>query len=523
MSGGRYETQLCTVLVAEQFGQAVADVAEKLLKEDCQLPSLAFKLRPTYNMAMIRKALAVLINFGFVTFVLDTNKRPVYTAHGDQILRLLTVPRFCLLVKTLYGSVAEDVCVELFSEGQLTCSDVLRRVFSRNDTLTIEELKKTFCDLTQAQFIIRSPAISGVSNGCPQLEHVQAPFNMPDSIFQVNNGPGEEKGRKRKSAKDEDDGIYWRVNWARFDVYARDEMITEFLITNTTVGRKMPDICIKTIQALFKTIELRASSLRMTATSPVSMLDMVKSAKENALTLEKADMAYVLGEFADETKGLVRKAGDSGGGLFVVDIEKTLTEICKHHSESLVREQFEGRAVRIMRLMEERHFLDEEQVEKLLMMGAKETKELLYALLEEGFIFTRPIGRTNDFQPARTFYLYHVDLQRTVRSLIECTCKLLRNLILRNAHERRENKQLIEKDLTTGPIIEGIRANEELDEASKKAQIEEVEEMYLPGHDRAKLERYRRSRSTLLAAQEKASQALFAFRLFLDVSVPQKA
>lgn len=51
---------------------------------------------------------------------------------------------------------------------------------------------------------------------------------------------------------------------------------------------------------------------------------------------------------------------------------------------------------------------------------------------------------------------------------------MLRNLILRRAHETKEHKQLAEKNLKKESIIEGIKLDDTLDEESRKAQIEEV-------------------------------------------------
>ena len=108
-----------------------------------------------------------------------------------------------------------------------------------------------------------------------------------------------------------------------------------------------------------------------------------------------------------------------------------------------------------------------------------------------------------------------MDLPRTVRGLVEYTCKLVRNLIIRQRHERTENKQLLDKDANVQPIIENIRASDQLDDASKLAQIAEVEEMYLPGPDRAQLARFRKAQATLLAAQDQSIRVLLAFKLFL--------
>ncbi|ETN81843.1 hypothetical protein NECAME_00193 [Necator americanus] len=271
----------------------------------------------------------------------------------------------------------------------------------------------------------------------------------------------------------------------------------------------------------------------------------MRCVKENELELERADIEKALRTLVDESRGVVRKSGDSGGGLFVIgcfvlpDFERAIEQICQFHIESMIREQLESRAVRIFRLLQRRGHLEEDQIEKLTMMNSKETRELLYAMLEEGYISTKasffltdsdvsvtlkkyqlqPIGRTNDFAPSRTFVLYYVDLPQMVRGLVEYTCKMLRNIILRRSFEVKEHRQLTDRQVKMESIMETINADEGLDEETKKQQIVEVEEMYLSSADRVTLERYRRAQTSLNAAETECERALFAFRLFLEFSV----
>ncbi|KAK6017994.1 hypothetical protein OSTOST_16473, partial [Ostertagia ostertagi] len=90
----------------------------------------------------------------------------------------------------------------------------------------------------------------------------------------------------------------------------------------------------------------------------------------------------------------------------------------------------------IFRLLQQKGHLEEDQIEKLTMMSGKETRELLYAMLEEGYIQT----------------------------------KMLRNIILRRAYETKENRLLIERQVKMESIIETINADEALDEETKKQQ-----------------------------------------------------
>uniref|UniRef100_A0A1I7WTX9 DNA-directed RNA polymerase III subunit RPC3 n=1 Tax=Heterorhabditis bacteriophora TaxID=37862 RepID=A0A1I7WTX9_HETBA len=178
--------------------------------------------------------------------------------------------------------------------------------------------------------------------------------------------------------------------------------------------------------------------------------------------------------------------------------------------------QYNKKCIYIFRLLQLRGYLEEDQIEKLTMMSSKETRELLYAMLEEGYVFTKPIGKTNDFAPARTFFLYHVNLPQTVRGLVEYTCKMMRNMVLRRSFESREHKHLTERQVKMESIMETIASDDNLDEETKKQQMTEVEEMYLSNADRAMLDRFRKAQTLLIASETESEKALFAFRLFMD-------
>ncbi|EGT50904.1 hypothetical protein CAEBREN_30891 [Caenorhabditis brenneri] len=498
MGGGKYETQMCVIIIEDIFGKIVAKVMETILKESCQLATLMLKLKGQMTTVLIKKALTTLINFGFVTFNLDNNHRATYVADADQIQYVISAPRACLIAKTLYGPTAESICIELISQGRLTVSEPIRRLKQLMISL----------QLHISSFVV-APVESEI-HGCPQFVANFDPFAMPTAIMEKNETNSSElstsdsNSRKRKadsSPSDADAGQYWRLNWVRFNGYLRDELIIDYLIggestatmTHLNVkreeGEEVPQvdrtqyITQNVAHLMFKINETRANPLSLENIT-ASVTDLQRLVRENSLDLAKPDIELACQILVDESDGIVRKLGDSNGGLYTVDIRHAIRQICRHHCESLIREQFEGRAIRVMRLLESRHYLDEEQVEKLSMMSGKEAREMLYALVEEGYVFNKPVGRSTDFQPARTFYLYYVDLSRTVRGLVEYNCKLVRNLILRQRHERAENKALLDKDANVQPIIENIRQSDASEE-EKELSIKEVEEMYLPGPDRA--------------------------------------
>ncbi|VDN38001.1 unnamed protein product [Cylicostephanus goldi] len=101
----------------------------------------------------------------------------------------------------------------------------------------LNTVKEKFVRLTESQFIIKCPPVVSSLKGCPQFETSYDPYIMPEVILQGSpevlcktlDDAGE--SRKRKQPQSEgDEGIYWRMNWMRFDRYIRDEMTLDLLV-----------------------------------------------------------------------------------------------------------------------------------------------------------------------------------------------------------------------------------------------------------------------------------------------------
>jgi DNA-directed RNA polymerase III subunit RPC3 len=105
------------------------------------------------------------------------------------------------------------------------------------------------------------------------------------------------------------------------------------------------------------------------------------------------------------------------------------------------------------------------------MLSSKETKELCYALLDNHFITTRQIAKTNDFAPTRTYYLYAVYKAELLGTMINMVGLALRNVIHRRIHEAKRYEALTDRQIKMETIIANIEADSNLDEDSKKHQV----------------------------------------------------
>lgn len=82
--------------------------------------------------------------------------------------------------------------------------------------------------------------------------------------------PDDSKSRKRKIMSDEkddlDNGIYWHLNYVRFERHLRDEMV----VNAFEAGDAVHENCIKTLKILVKISEMKSDS-SAAASFPISV------------------------------------------------------------------------------------------------------------------------------------------------------------------------------------------------------------------------------------------------------------
>ncbi|KAH7723551.1 Protein C48E7.2 [Aphelenchoides avenae] len=247
-------------------------------------------------------------------------------------------------------------------------------------------------------------------------------------------------------------------------------------------------------------------------------------ARDNGLDYSRAVIDSKLGLLSKEASAVIRHVGDSGGGLYIIDYEKALEVMAMQNIESAIREKFAkngneistkgDRGVRVFRLLRQNGYLEEEQIEKKVMLSSKEAKEVSYELLDNNFITTRQIAKTNDFAPARTFYLYGINVPQLLGTMVDFTSQALRNVIRRRMHEAKRYEALTERQIKMETIIANIEADANLDEESKKHQALEVENVYLTAADKSQLKKHKEGQVALWKAEVQLERLLFLYQQY---------
>lgn len=305
---------------------------------------------------------------------------------------------------------------------------------------------------------------TGEETGSPHAKKAKKQDSMEEPEAKRRKGQGDdETGGAVMPTQVVDAGIFWHVNYSRFHQQFRDQAIVSIAVEkiNETAGCVM-------------NAALAASVNLMDYGRPPSVGYEIYSLQiEDKLggtpKLSSKELDQYLHVLVDDQVKFLRRTGDSGGGSYTVSIHTNVlcdlelscmcevslivlkdfghlaNVLCQSTIESVVRERFGNKCLRVFRLLLLKKALEQKQVADLAMIPSKEAKELLYSLLSENYVTLQEIPKAGDYAPSRTFYLFSVNLPQVARLLRERCYQALGNLMQRRAAEVNKNKRLLEK------------------------------------------------------------------------------
>lgn len=133
--------------------------------------------------------------------------------------------------------------------------------------------------------------------------------------------------------------------------------------------------------------------------------------------------------------------------------------------EQYIIEKFDSKAARIFRLVKLKKYIESDMIQQLAMIPAKEAKKLSYQLLAENFLQILELKKAAvGGGPVKSFMLFHIQMERVVRMVLELCYKALFNIMTRRNHEKFINKRIIDKKHRVDTITLGMRAQGASDE-----------------------------------------------------------
>ncbi|KAK2854983.1 hypothetical protein Q7C36_006852 [Tachysurus vachellii] len=541
------EVRLCGLLLREHFGEVVEKVGVYLLRSGTlSLRALAHETKTSLD--LVKKCLCVLVQHGMSKF--GPGRRgpagPVeYQINCERILYMLRYPRYIYTAKSLYGDTGELIIEEILQRGQMTMSSVVRTVADRltqnmedGQSMDYGEVMNAFSRLVETHFIQRCPPVDSLgatasrksssgtsatsSSGAPATSTPQSdqPESHPDcyKLPQINlsgrgkrrrsSGDVEANDRGAKRAKIDnredcgDEGIYWQVNFERFHLHFRHQAIIG------AVASKLDQTSSEIVRTMLRMSEVTTPATAA-STQAVSANEIFR-ALPPSYNISRPILDQYLTLLVDDPMEFVGKMGDSGGGMYGVNLHRALANLARATLESVVQERFGSRSARIFRLLLRKKHLEQKQVEDFAMIPAKEAKDMLYTLLSENLVQLQEIPKTPDHAPSRTFYLYTVNQLPTARLLLQNCYKTVGNLIERRLFETKENKRHLEKSQRIEAILASLQAS-----GAETTQLAEVEEM-ITAPERQQLEALRHHINKLDSSENQVDETIFLLESYVN-------
>lgn len=526
------EVRLCGLLLREHFGEVVEKVGTHLIKSGTQ--NLRTILHETgMSLDLVKKSLCVLVQHGVCVF--SSGRRgpgspTEYHTSCDRILRILRFPRYIYTAKTLYGDTGELIVEELLQRGELTMSSTVKTVSDRltqnmedGRSMDYSEVSSAFSKLVETHFLQRCPPMAAAgktdssASGAPAAPSNASPESFPD-CYKVPQVTLRGQGKRRLSSEDAeeersakkprldsethgDEGIYWQVNFERFHLYFRDQAII------SAVANKLDQTSSEIVRTILRMSEVTTSPTA-SCTKPLSANEIFR-ALPSSYNIGRHILDQYLTLLVDDPMEFVGKAGESGGGMFVVNLHRALANLARSTLESVVQERFGSRSARIFRLLLRKRHLEQKQVEDFAMIPAKEAKDMLYTLLSHNLVQLQEVPKTPDFAPSRTFYLYTVNQLPTARMLLQNCYKTVANLIVRRLFESKESKRLLEKSQRIEAILASLQAS-----GAEPEQLTEVEEMITTA-EKQQLETLRLHINKLDSAENQVDETIFLLESYV--------
>ncbi|XP_063227901.1 DNA-directed RNA polymerase III subunit RPC3 isoform X2 [Bacillus rossius redtenbacheri] len=408
-------------------------------------------------------------------------------------------------MKTRYGNEAEILVEEILRKGQDTASAVILRASERLKNTTeagnveLTTIRDKFATLATKQFLMRCPN-PVEEKAVPTLTIKERELFLPPEL----NLKALTELQKGENADPGDKGIYWRVNLDRFHQDFRDDIMISSMTRrfDEDVGELMRVI----LQQMYLRTEPWAS-----VSNPVpftELRDTIKKLNSHPLLIQYLDQYLKVME--EDSSCFVSKVGDSAGGQYSVNIKYAFLELTWTTVENIVLERFGSKAARIFRLIRAKKYVEQEQIQQIAMIPAKEAKLLTYKLLEENFIQMKELRKSLTAGPNKTFFLFYIKIDQVARMVIEICYKALYNALTRREHEQKENCRLIEKHQRIESITLSMRA-----QGIAAEQITEIEDMITPP-ELTLLEKVKSMIKRLSDAEMQLDDTVFMLQLFLN-------
>ncbi|KAJ7684718.1 RNA polymerase III subunit RPC82-domain-containing protein [Mycena polygramma] len=478
--------RLCTQIIHSHFGPLTANVASVLLTRGRLTLAQVVRftsLRPR----TVRASVLVLVQHNALWHAQSEDEGEVLEVNIEECLMRLRFGRFVWQAGQLFGEAGAEIVQLILDHGKLRLPDIVSEL-SSGDPKGTSVYSQTLHALVTASYLKPSTVLSHISPrdkrmryeaeekakivNFPTAKELREAREAADARLKREEEEAEKVGLKRKAKEQKgprstkrkiveeedvvDPTVYFRVNCDKFNIHIRNALIVK------AAKERFNDGAALVLKTTLKVTESKQKDVSDVRTEPVTVSNIAVSLSDqedlaSGLILKTKNPSNTtcikdyLGVLscADNPTPAGRAAAFLSYGSSKVQIE--FETICKRLRrrvlESVTRERHGAEGVRILRLLLDTGKMDEKQISKVVMIPGKDVRPLLALMSAESLISTQEVPKSADRNPARMFYLWHVDLQKAYSVILGNLYKTLYNIGVRRQAEQEEPmvKAVLEK------------------------------------------------------------------------------
>ncbi|KAI0818906.1 hypothetical protein BC629DRAFT_1465091 [Irpex lacteus] len=529
-------SNLCEQIIATHFGPLTAKVAHVLLHRG-RLPLSHIIRFSNLKPRTARAAILVLVQHNILWHaVSDVDGGEVFEVNTDETLLRLRYGRYVWLAEQMFGQAAAEVVQLVLDHGKLRPPEIISQLSKFDPVKGPAKYTAALHTLVSTSHLKPATVLSHVSPrdrriryeaeekakivGFPTAKQLKEAREVASARIRREEEEAERVGMKRK-AKDQhggrsgkrkaveedivDDEVFFRVNCERFNVHIRNKMIEEAARERYNDGAAM------VIRAVLKATEAKQLKLSDVRSDPTSLANISLSLPSSSSTILSAGLhtsqkhpsqMSLLKEYigilssADNPtpSGKASSFLSVNGSKVQVEYEVVARRLRRRVLEAVARERYGEEGVRVVGLLLGVGKMDEKQISKIGMMDPKDVRPLLTAMSAESIVSLQEVAKSADRNPARTFFLWYVDLQKAYAVILSSLYKTLYNISRRRQHEEHE------------PLLRAV-----LDKR-QRTDVREDEERLLTRNEREMVRVWEKRREKLGVLEMRVEESVFLVR-----------
>lgn len=504
-SKGPEAAKLGLKLIEWNFGPLCRDVVKSLVHHGRQtLPEIIWTSNIKRQHA-VRTALLVLIQQNCVTVnahILPNGKEEyLYEADLPRILHIIRIPLFFSVLNQTVSLELQDasksVLRTLFHHGRMTIGSLIEKT---KDSMGVEEgldddaVRTVVCELIHRKLLERAPRCSlppapdtihlkarkkrsgarsnqdddeelsiNVSRERIRLDHSAYRFAIPEGDLPSGMKKTSRKRKQRGVPSVDDSPVLWRVNFEEFNrrVY---NSITVRIMKDTygeTTGKVVEAMLFGDVVEGDQDLDFGGVIPHMSDSSFMDFSVIHDASKQiHAAPVTTAEIRDALAGCMDPDT-VICSASNAKENKLMPSLSscvemgasksfkfRTPTALLIARNSSLlaiIEQRFGPSARRIWNMLHAGGQMEQKAIATESMLHNGEAREVLYAMLRNGFVTLQDVPRNADRAPSRTFFTWRASLEAANIRATTMLYRTANNLLSRMAHETTMNAELLRR------------------------------------------------------------------------------